>query len=227
MHQQIIRKFNECWVPDFREEPNLTGRLGHLKKTRFPIRYIGPLSRFKKEDLPKKYPLMVLLSGPEPQRTLLENKLLSELQLFPGNVLFVQGKVEERQKRDFIQTEEGQIERVNYMQSKELETALNSSDLVLSRSGYTTVMDLAKLGKKAFFIPTPGQYEQVYLAERLEAQNWVPYCRQEEFTLVQLERVSSFKGFTELNTQVDFDSIFSIFSRVKENSEPTSSSLSI
>lgn len=227
MHQQIIQKFNECWVPDFGQEPNLTGRLGHLKNPRFPIHYIGPLSRFEKEKLPKKYPLMVLLSGPEPQRTLLEKKLLKELRSFSGNVLFVQGKIQDEQKRKVIQTEEGQIELVNFMQSQELETALNTSEMVLSRSGYTTVMDLAKLGKKAFFIPTPGQYEQVYLAERLEAQNWVPYCHQEEFTLVQLERVSSFKGFTELNTQVDFDSIFSIFSRVKENSEPTSSSLSI
>lgn len=226
MHQQIIQKFNECWVPDFEQEPNLTGRLGHLKNPRFPIHYIGPLSRFEKEELPKKYPLMVLLSGPEPQRTLLEKKLLKEMQAFPGEVLFVQGKIEEQQKRDLINTEKGQIELVNFMQSKELETALNSSELVLSRSGYTTVMDLAKLGKKAFFIPTPGQYEQIYLAERLQAQNWVPFCRQEEFRLAELERVSTFKGLTERNTQVDYDSIFSVFSRVKENSEPTSSSLS-
>ena len=148
------------------------------------------------------------------------------MQAFPGEVLFVQGKIEEQQKRDLINTEKGQIELVNFMQSKELETALNSSELVLSRSGYTTVMDLAKLGKKAFFIPTPGQYEQIYLAERLQAQNWVPFCRQEEFRLAELERVSTFKGLTERNTQVDYDSIFSVFSRVKENSEPTSSSLS-
>lgn len=227
MHQSVIRRFNECWVPDFEREPNLTGRLGHLKKPGFKIRYIGPLSRFEKEDKPVEFPLMVLLSGPEPQRTLLEEKLLQELDQFAGSVLFVRGKIEDQQSREYIQTKSGQIEFVNFMQSQELQDALNRSDLILSRSGYTTVMDLAKLGKKAFFIPTPGQYEQVYLAERLQRQNWIPYCKQEQFSITELDRVPAFKGFTELNTETDYDSLFSIFSRVNENSDPTSSSLSI
>ena len=226
MHQSVIRRFNECWVPDFGEEPNLTGRLGHLKNPGFKIRYIGPLSRFEKEETPKEYPLMVLLSGPEPQRTMLEEKLLKELNDYEGSVLFVQGKIEDEQKKRMIKTEAGQIQLVNFMQSKELQASLNRSELILSRSGYTTVMDLAKLGKKAFFIPTPGQYEQVYLAERLQKQNWIPFCRQQQFTLRELDRVSRFKGFTELNTEVDYDSMFAIFSSVNENSEPTSSSLS-
>ena len=71
IHQKIIKKFTECWVPDFNDEQNLSGNLGHLNNTKINIKYIGPLSRFKKQELALKYDLTVLLSGPEPQRTLL------------------------------------------------------------------------------------------------------------------------------------------------------------
>jgi len=64
----------------------------------------------------------------------------------------------------------------NFMNSNELEMTMNKSEKVLCRSGYTTIMDLAKLGKKAFFIPTPGQYEQEYLAKKLKrgGGGWFP-----------------------------------------------------
>ena len=226
MHQRIIKKFTECWVPDVESKPNLTGKLGHLKKPKGNIRYLGPLSRFSKKDSGKKYDLMGLLSGPEPQRTILEEKLLSELETFEGRVLFVKGKIEAQQKKGTLKSARGSVDIANFMKSKALGKALNKSELVLSRSGYTTVMDLAKLEKKAFFIPTPGQYEQEYLAERLQKQNMVPYCTQEEFDLTQLERVEKFKGLTQMETAIDYRDLFTAFSKVNENSEPTSSSLS-
>ena len=89
--------------------------------------------------------------------------------------------------------------------------AVRQSALILCRSGYTTVMDLAKLGKKAFFIPTPGQYEQVHIAERLDAQNVVPSCSQDDFNLEQLDRVNDYSGLAQFSSEVDFDSVFSIF----------------
>ncbi len=226
VHQKIIQKFDVCWVPDVQDEPNLTGVLGHLKKTAGHIKYIGPLSRFNKEDIPSLYDLLVLLSGPEPQRTLLEEKLLTDLQDYDGNVLFVRGKIEDEQARKKIPKTNGNLTVVNFMQSKELEKAINQSDLVLSRSGYTTVMDLAKLEKKAFFIPTPGQYEQEYLARRLQKQGLVPYSSQEDFSIAQLESITHFKGLADFAVNLDYESLFSAFSKVNENSEPTSSSLS-
>lgn len=225
-HQKIIKKFKACWVPDVAGKPNLTGKLGHLKKTKLNIVYLGPLSRFEKQDIPVTYDLMVLLSGPEPQRTFLEEKLLKELKDFKGNVLFVKGKIEDQQTRSEIALNEGQIDLYNFMQSQDLEHAINSSAKVLCRSGYTTVMDLAKLEKKAFFIPTPGQYEQEYLAKRLQKQELVPFCNQKDFTLSELDRIDAFKGLNEFETQIDYDALFDVFSKVKENSEPTSSSLS-
>lgn len=225
-HQKIIKKFTACWVPDVDGKPNLTGKLGHLKKSNINIKYLGPLSRFEKMDIPEVYDLMVLLSGPEPQRTLLEEKLLKALQLFKGNVLFVKGKIEEQQAKAEMEIQQGNITLVNFMQSQELQQALNQSAKVLCRSGYTTVMDLAKLEKKAFFIPTPGQYEQEYLAKRLQKQKLVPYAKQDGFTLEDLNRIESFKGLTQFDHKINYEALFEAFSRVKENSEPTSSSLS-
>lgn len=225
-HQRIIAQFAECWVPDFEGDKNLTGRLGHLNHDRLNLKYMGPLSRFERRDLPIRYDLMVLLSGPEPQRTLLEEKLIQELKGYSGRVLFVSGQIQDEPKTETLELSGGEGIRYNFMTSDQLEEALNQSRLVLSRSGYTTVMDLAKLGKRAFFIPTPGQYEQVYLAERLQEQGWVPYCTQEEFDLGQLDRVDAFEGLSGFQSEVPFESLFSAFSMVNENSDPTSSSLS-
>lgn len=207
IHQSIIKKYDECWVPDFKEKPNLSGKLGHLKKEKKNIKYIGPLSRLEKKDLPITYDVMAIISGPEPQRTMLEEVLIKELANHSGKVLIVKGKIEAEQTK----TEIGNMVMYNYMAKEELELAFNQSSLVISRSGYTTIMDLAKLGKKAFFIPTPGQYEQVYLAKRLKKKGLVPYCKQEDFTLKKLESVSLYKGFENLFFQIDFDSLFSLF----------------
>lgn len=234
-HQKIIKKYEACWVPDVEGKPNLTGKLGHLKKSKLNIAYLGPLSRFEKKELPITNDLMVLLSGPEPQRSMLEEKLLEELQEFEGNILFVKGKIEDKQVQGEIQTKKGKIRHYNFMTSDELEKALNQSEKVLCRSGYTTVMDLATLEKKAFFIPTPGQYEQEYLAKRMQKQGLVPYSKQEDFKLSDLCRTLDFDGLTQFDSMVDFSSLFEVFSEtgglaafssVKENSEPTSTSLS-
>ena len=234
-HQKIIKKFDVCWVPDVKDKPNLTGKLGHLKKSKLKIAYLGPLSRFEQKNLPIIYDLMVLLSGPEPQRTMLEEKLLHELQGFEGNILFVKGKIEENQVQEEFQTKKGSIQLYNFMTSAELEKALNQSEKVLCRSGYTTVMDLAKLEKKAFFIPTPGQYEQEYLAKRMQKQGLVPYCKQEDFRLTNLSQIMDFDRLVQFESMADFSSLFEVFSgtggaaafsNVKENSEPTSTSLS-
>ncbi len=226
MHQEIIKKFKECWVPDVEGKPNLTGKLGHLKRSSLRIKYLGPLSRFEKTDAPEVYDLMVLLSGPEPQRTFLEEKLLDELKGYEGPVLFVKGKIEGEQSIEELNYDKAKISVYNFMQSQQLQEAINTSKMVLCRSGYTTVMDLAKLEKKAFFIPTPGQYEQEYLAERLDKNGVVPFSVQEAFTLEDLKRVDDYQGLTNFESPIDYASLFAVFSKVNENSDPTSTSLS-
>ncbi|EPE9919669.1 glycosyltransferase [Flavobacterium psychrophilum] len=207
MHQYIIKKYNECWVPDINTTPNLTGKLGHLSHKIETIKYIGPLSRLQKKTLKKKYDLMVILSGPEPQRTFLEEKLIIELEHYKGNIIFIKGKIEAIQ----IIEKKDQITFYNYMNSQELENSFNESDLILCRSGYTTVMDLAQLEKKAFFIPTPGQYEQEYLAKKYKKEGLVPYCNQEKFKTEKLLEVNFYKGLKDFKTQINWKSLFDIF----------------
>ena len=209
LHRLIIEKFTECWVPDFEYKPNLSGKLGHLKSTIPNLTYIGPLSRFEKKDLKIKFDLLVLLSGPEPQRTLLENKLRNEMLLYSKKVLFVLGKV------DSVQTNM-QLENItiyNFMDSDQLETALNESEAVLCRSGYTSIMDLAKLQKKCYFIPTPGQYEQEYLAQRFARKAMVPMSKQADFRFENLVEMELYKGLPVYESATEWSKLFRLFER--------------
>lgn len=207
MHQKFIQKFDQCWVPDAEGEINLSGKLGHVKTFDIPTKYIGPLSRFTPTTNEIKNDLMVLLSGPEPQRTLIEKKLFSELKNYKGKVVFVKGIMEAEQTIQVI----GHMTIYNFMTSALLEKTINESALIISRSGYTTVMDLAKLNKKAFFIPTPGQFEQVYLAERLTEMQMVPSCKQDEFSIDKLDQAQNFMGLKAFNFDVDYKELFSLF----------------
>lgn len=207
LHQFFIRKFDECWVPDVNDIPNLTGKLGHLKNSNLNIKYIGVLSRLQKKELEKKYDIMILLSGPEPQRTILEEKLTDEIQNTEESIIFIKGKVEKEQTR----VQKGNITFVNFMQSEELEKTYNESEMVLCRSGYTTVMDLCKLEKKAFFIPTPGQFEQEYLAKKYKKEGLVPYSKQDKFSLDDLHSVPLYAGLPKKEAEINWKQLFLLF----------------
>lgn len=204
-HQQFIQKFDECWVPDTEGIFNSSGDLGHLKNPGFNLKYMGILSRFQAKKLEIKYDLLLLLSGPEPQRTFLENKLLKELQHFNGKILMVRGVFSNLEI-----TAPNNFKIINYLLANELEDALNQSNVVVARSGYSTIMDLAALGKKAFFIPTPGQFEQEYLAKRLQENFVAPYAKQDEFTAAKLSDLTNFSGFSKVNSEVDL-ALFKLF----------------
>ena len=211
IHQRIIKKFDACWVPD--EDTaimNLSGKLGHMKRQIFPVTYIGILSRMRKIDIPIKNEILVILSGPEPQRTLFENQLKELFVKSEKSILMVQGIVEKEQKW----SKWGNVKLVNYLKSEELEAEINASDIIISRSGYSSLMDLTAIGKKAFFIPTPGQYEQEYLAERLLNLGIAPSCSQKEFSIDKIDDIDSFKGLASLNYKPrDLSSLFSLFER--------------
>ena len=212
LHLNIINKFDACWVPDFKEKPNLTGKLGHLTKTPSNVSYIGPISRLSYLNIEKKYNLIILLSGPEPQRTMLEEILKAEALKISGNILFVRGLIENQQTQSSLKN----ITFYNFMNARQLEKAINESEKVLCRSGYTTIMDLAKLGKKAYFIPTPEQYEQEYLAKRLQKQGFYPYCEQDDFKIENLVAIDQFSGIRTDEMDLNWKKLFSVFTvRVK------------
>lgn len=207
LHQQYIKKYDECWVPDAPGKPNLSGFLGHPKGKPESVKYMGIISRFEKKILPQIYDYMVLLSGPEPQRNLLEEILFGELKRINKKILFVRGVVSEEK----VTFQAPHITVKNYLYGQELEDALNSSKMVISRSGYTTLMDLAKLEKKAFFIPTPGQFEQEYLAERMLKLGFASSCRQEEFSFEKLRKAESFQGLHDPGFVCDYSRLFGLF----------------
>ncbi len=190
-HKRVISNFDVCWVPDSEDLPNLSGKLSHDISINIPVRYIGVLSQFEKQPTQLKYDLLVLLSGPEPQRSLLEDKLLQELKETPKKVCFIRGVVSEKQQ---ISTK-GNIEIYNFLLGEDLQEKINQSELVLARSGYSTVMDLAVLQKKAFFIPTPGQAEQLYIAQHLASQKIILFALQNNFSLGMLDDLAGYSGF--------------------------------
>ena len=210
MHQTLLRKFDVCWVPDLEGSINLSGKLGHFKNllsVPLKVTYIGLLSRMQKQSVTKEYDVLCLLSGPEPQRTALEEKLTSVFEHSNKKVMLVQGVIEEEKK----ETQKGAIKVVNFLTSLELENAINKSECVVSRSGYTTIMDLAAMEKKAFFIPTPGQFEQVYLAKRLKQTGFVPSCKQHKFEERKLDKIPFYKGLQDFNSTPNFERLFGFF----------------
>ena len=190
----------------------MSGKLGHMDRPLENVKYIGPLSRFEYVDAEQKYDLMVLLSGPEPQRSLLEQKLRADLAKYNGSVLFVRGVVQEKQQLEVL----GKVDFYNFMTSAQLQQAIAQSRAILCRPGYTTLMDLAKMGKKAFLIPTPGQYEQEYLARKLKREGLLPSAKQEKFRMRMLQQIDLYSGLPRARTRIEWAKLFGLFQRKGE-----------
>ena len=139
------------------------------------------------------YDYLVLLSGPEPQRTILESILLKEFKNTEYKVLFIRGVISQEK----LENSNPNITIQNYSFGESLEESINCSRYIISRSGYTTLMDLSKLEKKAFFVPTPGQEEQEYLAERMEKMGLAAFCSQKDFTISKLNRIEEYSGLSD------------------------------
>ncbi len=177
---RYINRFSFCWVPDMEGLTNLSGALAHpAKKPTVTLRYIGPLSRFQQKDRSIEKHLLILLSGPEPQRTVLEKKLWEEVKEYSGKVVFVRGLPDVA----VIPSSSPNIEVHNHLTSNELQEKISDASFVISRCGYSTIMDLAALQKRAVLISTPGQTEQEYLAKHLMKNNFALCISQKKFRL--------------------------------------------
>jgi predicted glycosyltransferase len=169
-----LNKFDQCWVPDFEGENNLAGELSHPEKQPGNLSYIGLISRFQLtrnlRDLEpaKKYEILVILSGPEPQRSTLENILIKYFRKKGTSLLIVRGIPWQKKG----QTIYDRISLVSHLPSDLLYSYISSARYVICRSGYSSIMDLAILKKPAILIPTPGQTEQEYLAQSLHERRF-------------------------------------------------------
>ena len=179
----LINKFNECWIPDEEGENNLAGELSHPGMfPSVPLKYIGPLSRFEKKDIEHtKDHLLIILSGPEPQRSILENKIIDQIVNYSGTATIVRGLPTEKN----IIPSTNSIHFYNHLSSEELNIEAMKAEFIISRSGYSTVMDIAAMQKKTILIPTPGQTEQEYLANHLMKKQFAFCLNQNDFSLLK------------------------------------------
>ncbi len=169
--RKLLQKFHECWVPDYAEqERSLSGELSHGKPVWDNVKYIGPLSRFqdfKEESTAKSYPdVLIIISGPEPQRSYFEKEMEKRFSGTEKEVLMVCGKPQISQE-----IFDDNTKKVNHLSTQELFQHLTNCKQIISRSGYSTIMDLHVLNRTAEIIPTPGQSEQEYLAELHNSKN--------------------------------------------------------
>ncbi|MDX9750505.1 MAG: glycosyltransferase [Flavobacteriales bacterium] len=167
INRAYIGRFDACWVMDAPEAPGLAGDLSHGPQLPANARYIGPVSRMAPVAgaaspagrTAGPYRVVAVISGPEPQRTLLEAIITDQLRGIDGDHLVVRGL-----PGGAAPVGEGSVRCVPHLPALELARAMAGAELIVARSGYTTLMDLHALGRGALLVPTPGQPEQEYLA---------------------------------------------------------------
>ncbi len=205
MIKALITRFDRCWIPDYPGKDNLSGKLSHGYALPRNATFIGAISRFirpdgKPESVPdssrfKPVRLLILLSGPEPQRSQLEKIVLKQVFSLDRTCVILQGLPGSARRVDLTST----ATMYSHLDAKELRNLLNVSEYVICRAGYTGIMDLALLNKKAMIIPTPGQTEQEYLAGYLAGKGLFLICRQNELDLQ-----------SALKDLADFEPVFDI-----------------
>jgi uncharacterized protein (TIGR00661 family) len=210
--QYYFDKFNEIWIPDVEGKNNLSGDLSHKKPLPEKFKFIGLLSRFSnkivtsnREDDHFEFDFMAILSGPEPQRSIFENIILKQISTTNLKGVLVRGLPETNEK---LKMENSNIQVFNHLATEEFLTYVQKSKVVISRSGYSTIMDLAALGKKAILVPTPGQTEQEYLADYHFKEGHFYFQSQNEFDLVKtLDKLEDYKGI-KLISKLNFPQTF-------------------
>ena len=200
-----INRFSRCWVPDIGGPASLAGELsGPKRMPHLTTRYIGILSRMGgpaarpdpsfsseqggagereilvEQEVPGEPYVLVVLSGPEPQRTLFEKLILQQAATLDGPIVLVRGLPGGgKALMEWPPT----VTVYDHLPSANLERTMADARLVIARSGYSTVMDLVRMRKRAVLIPTPGQTEQEYLGDWLAANGWAVCVRQNRFSL--------------------------------------------
>lgn len=197
--EQLLKRhfdnFDEIWIPDVEGENNLSGDLSHKKPLPNNYRFIGLLSRFPnasvtssvsqncgtyREDDDFEFDFIAIVSGPEPQRSIFENIILKQVESSNLKGILVRGIPEDNSE---CKIQNAELKVFNHLETDEFLHYLQKSKVVISRSGYSTIMDLAILGKKAILVPTPGQTEQEYLAKYHSQKGRFFTQKQSEFDL--------------------------------------------
>jgi uncharacterized protein (TIGR00661 family) len=169
--RSIIKKYSWCFIPDLDGELNVSGRLTHGFRLPQNVKYIGILSRFDNhspDDISCSGKCVVVLSGPEPQKSILKQKLTRILLSRESPTIMLEGKPGNALESYSLNN----IVYYNHLSANETIKLLKESETIITRSGYTTIMELISIGRTALLIPTPGQTEQEYLAKSLSEKGW-------------------------------------------------------
>jgi len=225
LHYRLLEKFDACWVVDKAGPGHLAGSLSHPGILPSNLTYIGWLSQLNApgETHPARTgtEILVLLSGPEPMRSILEKKICGQIrEMSRRRFTVVAGNPSGAIPPDLP----SHITYYTHLNADELQAVMASSSLVICRSGYSTLMDLAALAKKALLIPTPGQTEQEYLAARLYSQGLFLSRKQSKLNLQKdITEALRFPGFHPSYTQ-DFHSemkeaVDAVLKRIRHSAE--------
>lgn len=201
INRLLLKRFDEIIIPDWESDNNLAGSLSKLK-FRQHHKYIGSLSRMRNLSNKMKYKIAIILSGPEPQRTIFEQILMNQVKNFKQPTILIKGLMHEH-----IDIQINQCVRVkSHALSEELNEVISSSEIIIARSGYSTIMDLYACGSKAILIPTPGQTEQEYLAKYLAEKKIAYTINQENFDInTALSEIENFTGFFNHKKSTDLE----------------------
>jgi hypothetical protein len=194
-----FRKYTSLIIPD--NPPGPISMAGKLSKTFFPgtkrqAYYSGILASLSKVDTPKTIDFLFSISGMEPQRTVLEKILLPQIGDLPGKKVVLLGKPSQQQ---IVDLDDGTT-CYSYVPYAEKARLMSSARCIISRSGYTSMMDLAELEcKSGLFIPTPGQWEQEYLSSYYQRKKWFMSISQYRLRIVRdLAHSAGYTGFPDM-----------------------------
>lgn len=187
----LNKHFTAFWVPDQAGQNRMSGQLSS-QSGYTNVSFIGPLSRLKKPETTKveHYDLLALLSGPEPQRSYLENIITKALMNGKGRYIIVAGQPEKKYESPQLTTSTGgSIERISYSDATQTACLLAGAEKIICRSGYSTLMDFESLEVtgEIILVPTPGQTEQVYLAQVWSALGKATSCAQENLATLLVQ----------------------------------------
>ena len=194
----FIYKYNRCWIPDNENMPYIAGDLSHKYSLNGKTSFVGLLSRFSEEknnevnNSAEKFEIIAIVSGPEPQRSNFEKILLHQMQQLSCKCLLVKGTPTEIQEQSIINN----VVVISHLNTSQMRNAINNSNYIISRSGYTTIMDLIALKRAAILVPTPGQTEQEYLAEYYSDRKMFVEIKQEDFNIKDaIAKLSVYSSF--------------------------------
>jgi uncharacterized protein (TIGR00661 family) len=187
-----LKPFDRIWVPDIKDEKiGLTGDLSHIDLPERKIDYIGIWSQFNpcSKSEPILNNVLVILSGPEPQRSILEEEILMKFRESRYRLTIVAGNPGNQKP-----VLSSNMQYIPFAGVKELQQLIEKSEYIIARAGYSTLMDLITLKRKALIIPTPGQTEQEYLAARMQEKKLF-YTQKQGSLDIEM----AFKKLDELN----------------------------